>query len=351
MQLKKVFTAIAVMILALALALAGCGKTSQPSGQGAAPKESKEAGDTGQYTVKWTYRLTPQNIVFFDGKFGEKYGVNVKQISLPTGTEARDALLSGEVDVAELGVTPALTALAKAPNDLAIIGASSFGGGKYRVVVKKDSAIQSMDQLVGKKIAVKVGSGCYTAFLMWTKQKGYDIKQFNCADMGDTDAMAALESNSVDAVVYWEPIPSILVAKGLAREIFNFDGFVENPVYLVASRKWLEQNPEAAKRLMAAWIETDHQIMFKPAEAAKISSEALSKKGINISAEAYKSAFMHERFEPWIYPALVEETKQTFQYLKENNKITGEIDWAKAYQTQYLADAYQLVMKKNLEQK
>lgn len=349
MKFKKAFTAVAVIMLTLSLVLAGCGKSSNPPQQGPASQDKKAAGDSTQYTVKWTYRLTPQNIVFFDGKFPEKYGINIKQVSLPTGTEARDALLAGEVDVAELGVTPALTALVKSPNSLAIIGSSSFGGGKYRVVVKKNSPIQSMDQLVGKKIAVKVGSGCYTAFLMWVNNKGYDIKQFSCADMGDTDAMAALESNSVDAVVYWEPIPSILIAKGLAREIFNFDGLVENPVYLVANRTWLVNNPEAAIRLMAAWVETDHFIMFKPAEAAKISSEALSKKGINISAEAYMNSFAHERYEPWIYPALVEETKQTFKFLKENNKISGEIDWSKAIQVQYLTDAYKMVMAKTLE--
>ncbi len=205
--------------------------------------------------ARWSYRLTPQNIIFIDGKYPQRYGITVKPILFKTGIEARDGLIAGAIDVGELGVTPAITALARSQKDLAIVAVSSFGGGKYRVVVPKNSPIKSMDALRGKKLAIKVGSGNYTAFLMWAKAKGYDIKDFQINDVGDTEAMSAMEAGSVDAVIYWEPIPAILVAKGMAREIFNFDGFVQNPVYLVARRDWLKKSPQAATHLLAAWIE------------------------------------------------------------------------------------------------
>lgn len=295
--------------------------------------------------VRWSYRLTPQNIILIDGKYPQRYGVTVKSILFKTGIEARDGLIAGAIDVGELGVTPAITALARAQKDLVIIAVSSFGGGKYRVVVPKNSPIKTMEELRGKKLAIKVGSGNYTAFLMWVKAKGYDIKDFQINDVGDIEALGAMEAGSVDAVIYWEPIPAILVAKGIAREIFNFDGFVQNPVYLVARRDWLKKSPQAAVRLLAAWIEAQEFIQHNVPEAAKISAEALTKRGITISAEAYKLALGHEYYEPWIYPMLIKETLETHQFLVKDGKAPATIDWKTAFDPSYLAEASKLVVQ------
>lgn len=297
--------------------------------------------------ARWSYRLTPQNIIFIDGKYPQRYGVTVKPILFKTGIEARDALIAGAIDVGELGVTPAITALARSQKDLAIVAVSSFGGGKYRVVVPKNSPVKHMEELRGKKLAIKVGSGNYTAFLMWAKAKGYDIKDFQITDVGDTEAMSAMEAGSVDAVIYWEPIPAILVAKGIAREIFNFDGFVQNPVYLVARRDWLRTSPQAAAHLLAAWIEAQEFIQHNVPEAAKISAEALTKRGINISAEAYRLALGHEYYEPWIYPMLIKETLETYQFLVKDGKAPANIDWKTAFEAAYLAEAQKLVVQQN----
>lgn len=297
--------------------------------------------------VRWSYRLTPQNIIFIDGKYPQRYGVTVKPILFKTGIEARDGLIAGAIDVGELGVTPAITALARSQKDLAIVAVSSFGGGKYRVVVPKNSPIKHMEELRGKKLAIKVGSGNYTAFLMWAKAKGYDIKDFQINDVGDTEAMSAMEAGSVEAVIYWEPIPAILVAKGIAREIFNFDGFVQNPVYLVARRDWLKKSPQAATHLLAAWIEAQEFIQHNVPEAAKISAEALTKRGINISAEAYKLALGHEYYEPWLYPMLIKETLETYQFLVKDGKTPANIDWKTAFEASYLGEAQKLVVQQN----
>lgn len=297
-------------------------------------------------TVRWGYRLTPLNIVFIDGGYPEKWGIEAEPILLTTGTESRDALLAGEIDVAELGVTPMLTAAARAQEDLVVIGVSSFGGGKYRVVVPVDSPIQTMDELVGKRIAIRVGSGNYTAFLMWADENGYDVREdFEIANMGDTDAMAALEAGSVDAVIYWEPIPAILVAKGLAREIFNFEGYVYNPVYLTARRGWAKEDPERVAKLLAAWMEAQQFATFQPKEAAAMSAEALQARGVDVSAEAYELALGHEVYETWFYPEVLHETQSTLAFLQEEGAIpeSAEIDWATLFDASYQLRAWELI--------
>lgn len=298
-------------------------------------------------SVRWGYRLTNINMLLLEGDMLQEWGLDVDPILLSTGTESRDALLAGEIDVAELGVTPMLTAMARLPKEIVNIGVSGFGGGKYRVVVPVDSPIQTMDDLVGKKIAIRVGSGNYTAFLMWADEKGYDIKRdFHIVNMGDTDAVAALEAGSVDAVAYWQPMPAILVSQGIAREIFDFEGYVYNPVYLTARRDWLEADPERAARLVAAWMEAQNFATFHKDEAAKIIAEGMQARGIDISVDAMELALGAETYETWFYPDVLKETKSTFSFLQDQGAIPRslDIDWAKAFDPSYQTQAWELLM-------
>ena len=338
--------------LLLVLFVPGCGqvqtaKTSPPSNSGSA----QGAAVSGPATIRWGYRLTPLNIVLVNSGYDQKYNLKLETKLFPDGPDSRDALLAGTIDAAELGVTPALTALAQAPKDLVAIGVSETGGGKYRVVVPKDSPIQNMEQLKGKKIAIKVGSGNYTAFMLWAKQQGLTEKDFQIVNAGDTEAMAAMESKSVDAVAYWEPIPSILVAKGLAREIFNFNGFVQNPVLIVVRRDWIAKNPEAVKRFMAAWEDAQQFVTFYTDQAAKTSADALKKHGVSIDADVYRLSLSHSMYESWFYPALLDEVRSTWDFLKSAGKAKGDIDWSKAFDSSYQAAGLQIMVQEAINRK
>ncbi|MEW6046108.1 MAG: ABC transporter substrate-binding protein [Bacillota bacterium] len=323
--------ALGIVLVFFVVAVSALGWAASPSG-----------------TVRWSYRLTPEDIVFTKGKFAERYGVTVQSVLFATGIEARDALIAGAIDVAELGVSPAVTALARAGRNLVIIAGDEYGGGKYRVVVPKGSPIKTVDELRGKKVAIKVGSGNYTAFLQWVQSRGYNIKDFQIVDVGDADAVAAMESRSVDAVIYWEPIPAILVAKGIAREIFDFEGYVTNPVWVVARREWVEKNPDLVARFLAGWIEALAFMTEKPAEAAEIISKALAERGIDIPATAYTQALKHDRYEPWLHPFLIRDTIEVHRFLVRENRAPANIDWKVAFDPRPLAQAMQLVVERAL---
>jgi len=293
--------------------------------------------------VNWGARLTEPEIIFLAKKFYEKYGIKLNVIWYPTGVELRDALIAGEVDFAELGVTPAITGLSRS-DDMVILSFVEHGGGKYRVVVRKDSPYQTMDDLLGKKIAVKIGSGCYTAFLKYVTSRGWDIKDFEVIDMGDVDAMAALEAGSVDAVVYWEPIPAMLVTKGVAREIFNFEGFVENPVVFASRRSFVEAHKDITVKILAAWIETLEFLRNNPKEAAEIVSREMAKKGIEIPPEAYELSLSHMNYTAWVEQRVIDEFIKIGDLLVEKGKIPPDsVNWDKAFDFSYLEEATKLV--------
>ncbi|MHB1417735.1 MAG: ABC transporter substrate-binding protein [Chloroflexota bacterium] len=337
---------IGLLVLAIAAGCAAPPATQQPAAAG-----NDKPAEMTNVSIRWSDRLTPQGILFKGGNYAEKYGLDVQYVMFPSGTEIRDALVSGDLDIGEVGITPALTGLVRAQDSIQIIGVSSFGGGKYSVVVGKDSSYQNMKDLVGKKIAVKVGSGCYTAFMLWAQGQGLDAeKDFQVLDMGDVDAMAALETKSVDAVVYWEPIPSLLIAKGLAREIFNFKGLVNNPVFLMVRTEFAEKNPEAVARFLAAWADMDQMMVFNVPQAAEISSKGLSGQGIEVPPDAYALALGKETYEIWLYPELIKETTGLFQSLQDADKIPkdAKLDWTKIYRPEYASRAHEILVEKAL---
>lgn len=342
------FAGIIFLSLILTTFLLGCGQTAEAPNSGEKDAGGKqEEADYSDVTIRLADRLTTTSVLFKGKNYADKYGLKVETTPFASGTEIRDALISGDIDVGDVGITPLLTALSQTSDSLSVVGISGFGGGNYSVVVGTDSSYAKIEDLVGKKIAVKVGSGCYSAFLLWAQNAGYDgEKDFQILDMGDVDAMAALENGSVDATVYWEPIPSILESKGVGKIIADYDGLVNNPTFLVARTEFVDQNPELVARFVAAWADMSQMMFLHVDEAAKISAEELNSGGIEITEELYKKILPKTQNQIWLYPDLLDEAKESFEILKASGKTdaNAQIDWSKVYRADITAKAQEILI-------
>jgi sulfonate transport system substrate-binding protein len=295
--------------------------------------------------VKAGFRLTNTSIAVTDGGFAERYGVKVDIAKLPTGVEANEALLTGAIEVGEVGITPFVTLLSRSP-DVVAIGVVSSGGGLYRTVVATDSPYQSMDDLKGKKVAIRVGSGNYSAFLTYIASRGWKETDFQIVNVGDTEAIAALAAHSVDAVIYWEPIVSVLIAKGIARPIFSFKGIVENPVFLVANRKALAERPQAFAKYLAAFMDGQALLTQDVPKAAQLVTAAMNRSGQQIDGKAIEMSIPATDYKIALTDAAKADAKANFELLKKAGKLRGaEPDWSKAFDGSVIAAAEKLRAK------
>jgi len=85
------------------------------------------------------------------------------------------------------------------------------------VVSKKDSGINTIKDLKGKKVAILPGSTQEVVILDRLKQEGMSIKDITPLRVAFSEMPATLERGDVDAYVGAEPGPSISVAKGVGR--------------------------------------------------------------------------------------------------------------------------------------
>jgi|GEM_PF-3503010 len=297
--------------------------------------------------MSFGYRLTMTSMVLMQGKYWEKYGLDFEAKLFSTGIEMREGIITNKVNLGEVGITPTSVALTKAGKDLYVVGVGEYGGGKYRIMVKNSSPYKTIQDLVGKKVAIKIGSGCYVAFLLFLDKHGLAEKQFQILNAGDTESIAAMEEGSVDAVIYWEPIPSVLEAKGLARELANFADVVRNPVFMVTQREFAENNKEVLLKTLAAFADAQDLIMTDRKKAAQMVVDILASHGQKgVGAEVYERALSHSTYSLPLLPMLQEDLKENWRTLQEKGKIKGaEPDWKSVLKPDIAEEALKLRKK------
>ena len=297
--------------------------------------------------MKFGYRLTMTSMVFMEGEYWKKYDLDLDSRLFSSGIEMREGIITSRVNLGEVGITPTSVALTKAGKQLYVVGVGEYGGGKYRMMVKHDSPYKTVKDLIDKKVAIKIGSGCYVAFLLYLDRHGLTEKQFNILNAGDTESIAAMEEGSVDAVIYWEPIPSVLESKGLARELANFADVVRNPVFLITQRDFYEQNPNAVLKTLAAMADAQELIMTDRQKASELVYRMLSAHGQKgVSADVFAKAMSHSIYEMPMKPMLIEDLKENWQTLLQKGKIKGsEPDWKSILRPDITEDALKLRKK------
>ncbi|UCD78432.1 MAG: ABC transporter substrate-binding protein [Desulfobacterales bacterium] len=293
--------------------------------------------------INFGYRLTMVSMILLQGKFIEKYDLEMDSKLFTTGIEMREGIITEKVHIGEVGITPTSVALTRAGEGLQVVGVSEWGGGKYRVMVKTDSPYKSIKDLVGKKVAIKIGSGCYVAFLLYIDKHGLKEKDFKILNSGDQEAIAAMEEGSIDAVIYWEPVVSVLEAKGIAKELANFSEVVRNPVFLITQKKFADNNRSALVKFLAAFADAQELIMTDRSTAADMVVKSLASHGQKTDKAVYEKALSHSVYEPYLKPMLIEDLKENWQTLVQKGKLKGnEPDWNGIIHPEYLEEAMKL---------
>ena len=158
-----------------------------------------------------------------------------------SGPPILQALSAGDLDVGGVGDAPPVFAAAGGAK-IAIVGEYANNPASAALVVPKGSAITSITQLKGKKIAVAQGSSADYHLLTVLKAAGLTPKDVTLDYLQPAEALAALQSGAVDAWDTWSPFIEEATAKG-DRILVNGDKYGANYSYVVASQAALA-NPK-----------------------------------------------------------------------------------------------------------
>lgn len=186
------------------------------------------------------------------------------------GTSTLEYLNGGNV---QFGSTAGLSAVLAKANGSPIKAVYVYSRPEWTaLVVGRDSDINSVEDLRGKKIAATYGTDPYLFLLRTLKKFGVKKSEVEIVNMDHVDGRAALEQERVDAWAGLDPhmaaseldAGSKLIYRNLA---FNTYGFLN------VTEKFAREHPEAVKTVIENYERARKWILANPEEAANILAE------------------------------------------------------------------------------
>ncbi len=282
MKYPSVATRIAMTVLApvFVISLASEPAVAQPAAAG----------------VKFAFQANA-DWIFYTGRkdklFGEA-GLKAELLQFASGREMLAALKGGDVDLATMSEVPFLIGVSQGL-DLKVIYVAEDISHNHGLVVRKDSGINSLKDLKGKRISYTRGSGANASMAAALKYAGLTTKDVQLLDLLPSPAFIAFEKNEVQGVFVWQPWIERMVDAGGKVQAFDADIKVATLNPWIARTEWLVKNPDAARRVIAAAELARKKLVKDPsagirevASELKISEEAakrIYKRDILVSAE------------------------------------------------------------------
>jgi len=141
-----------------------------------------------------------------------KVGYTLKTNTATFGPPIVEAMAAGQVDIGELGVAPHVVAVARGLPIKAVVTTNIAGES---VMVSKDSPINSIKDLKGKKIAIPA-KGTMQDFIIRRAlaQNGLTPADVTWIELSPADMSTSLLRRQIDAGVLWEPWTARLLLNG-----------------------------------------------------------------------------------------------------------------------------------------
>jgi ABC-type nitrate/sulfonate/bicarbonate transport system substrate-binding protein len=294
----------------------------------------------GADKLKMGSRLEYYDVTYRQGGFDKKYDLDAEGVPFATGVEVVTAIQSGAIDIASSGHVPLTILLSKTDKVLVLASSAYNKGSLYRMVVGKDTPYKGIEDLKGKVVATKFGSGSYNAFLSYLKAKGMTEKDFRMKNASPAAIIGAMEAGTVDAGIWFEPTISVIVYKGFGRVLLDFEGHATFQAYWMVNRAFAEKNPDIVVRFLAGALDAQELLSTNVKESAVLISKGYKKRGRDMPPQVFEKGIELMDFSPDITPDKYAEMHRTYEFFKAKGRIKGpEPDWKSLFKTEYLEKA------------
>jgi NitT/TauT family transport system substrate-binding protein len=259
-------------VVAMALLGAACGNSSKSpkaTGDGAAAPVTVRLG----YFPNVTHATAVAGVQ--QGIFARALGSDRLQAStFNAGPAAVEALFSGALDATYIGPNPTINAFVQSKGKAVRIISGATSGGASLVV---KPAISSPADLKGKKLASpQLGGTQDVALRYWLAGQGLktDVQGGGDVSISPQDNSQTLEtfrSGAIDGAWVPEPWATRLVQEGGGkvlvdeRDLWPGQRFVTTQ--LIVRTAFLEEHPDAVRRLLEGQLEANAFVNEHPAEA------------------------------------------------------------------------------------
>lgn len=290
-QLKKALAGI--LLAGVFASFAACGK----EGGSIAPSEKTDVRIAYFPNITHAQALVMKNQKTLEEKWKDR--CSVTWTSFNAGPAEMEAIFAGEIDLGYIGPVPALSANVKSGGDVRIISNAANAGAVF--LKRKDSGIESLADLAGKKVAVpQIGNTQHLCLLSILSEQGLKTVDaggdVTVSASSNADILNLIGNGSVDAALVPEPWGTTIEKNGdteilLGHEQVFLEGNYPTAV-VVASRDFIEAHPELVEEFLQAHEEATLYINENMDGALSVvNAEIKAATGKAIEEDVIKNAF------------------------------------------------------------
>ncbi|OBZ15010.1 sulfonate ABC transporter substrate-binding protein [Bacillus sp. FJAT-27264] len=332
----KLFRVWAVILL-IAVLTVGCANTEK---SGSDAKEGKDTNNYEGLTVKLGVQGSgglwgkAREEKWFEDEFG-KLGVKVEWAEFQSGPPMTEAIASNHLDFAGLGNMPIIAAQA-ADIPFKVISQLLEGKNNVAIITPTSSALKTIDDLKGKKIAVAKGSNAYN-FLYWgLDEAGIKDTDVEIIQLQPDEAQPAFESGGVDAWATWDPYITLNTLTGKAKVLTDGEQLgVLSPSFQIVRKEFAEKYPELVTLYLKVfektrlWEEQNlDEALNRYATERKVPVEVI--KGTQVRSKIINIPVSDE---------IIAEQQKTADFQYEIGNIRKKINVSEVFDNQYVKEA------------
>ncbi|MBI5035376.1 MAG: NrtA/SsuA/CpmA family ABC transporter substrate-binding protein [Chloroflexi bacterium] len=192
-----------------------------------------------------------------------------------TGVSAIDALLKGDVDIAEAAEFPFVRAVFQ--KEPITIMASNDKFENDFIVARKDRGIAKIADLKGKRIGVARQTIAEFYLGRALNLQGINIQEVTLVDVKPAQFVNAMTSGQVDAIIAWQPyVHQILAQKNI--DLISWNAHSRQAAYsiLIARREWIKQHSDTVQRFLKSLAAAEDYLIHNPNQAKAIVRQRLN---------------------------------------------------------------------------
>ena len=205
-----------------------------------------------------------------DGSLEKKLaplGYSVEWREFPSGPPIVEAINAGALDVAHSGDAPLIFAQA-AGVPFVYFGVSIPSPESSGIVVPKDSPLQTLAELKGKKVAFAKGSSAHYLVALALEKAGLTFADIKPVYLQPPDARAALQSGAVDAWAVWDPFLAAAEIDAQARSLTAGMKLSPHREFYFGRKEFVAANPALVSALLDVLQVSGKQAMDDPKATA-----------------------------------------------------------------------------------
>jgi taurine transport system substrate-binding protein len=235
------------------------------------------AGSSQAQDIRIAWQPDPNVPLYIarEKKMFEAEGLKPEYIKFLAAPPMFAALQSASVDIADMGLAPAIIGKSQGI-DIKIIAIALDVSSTNVLVARKGLTVTSPKDLKGKRVGAQRGTTPYFGLVRYLESDGLSLSEVDFIDLTAPNIVPAFRKGELDAAWVWSPWQNMLVSMGGTAVTNNRNVGALAPQVWAVRRQWARDNPQQLQTFLRVLDASFQQIGSNQELAVKQLSATLN---------------------------------------------------------------------------